>query len=213
MNQNNENKNLSFSQVVTFCILIFILSRLFFYGEYKFVKHHLITDTVKNLFTLKTLLNDIWRWDSPIYADISLNGYETTYHLGVNAMWFPLWPLMLKLFSLNGYFNIIIVGIVLNQILLLGSLILLAKYFLQVGISEKNVKYCLLLLAFAPTNIYFFAGLTEPTFLFLTLLSFYLLDNNKIWSCVFVASLLSALKIVGVSFSLIFLYFHYKQKN
>ncbi len=193
-------------QIIIFCLLIFFISRCFFFLEYSFITNNFVHEG-------KTLLENIWRWDAPNYANIALKGYENTYHLGANCVWLPLWPLMLKLFSLNGLLNIQIVGIITNQILLLGSLILISKYFIYRGISIKSIKYSLIFLSFAPINIYFFTGLTEATFLFITILSFYLLEQRKIWACVLIGALLSGLKIVGLSFVSAFIYFQYKERK
>ncbi|MCC2624578.1 MAG: hypothetical protein K0R14_451 [Burkholderiales bacterium] len=191
-------------RALIFCLLIFIISRYFFFLEYSFIEHALIKSG-------KSVVENLWRWDSEHYAGIALNGYDTTYHLGGNYVWFPLWPLILKIISLNGLFPLPETSILLNQLILFSCLLVFYNYLNQLGFKTLDIQYGVILLAFAPTNIYFFAGLTEPSFLLLSLTAFYSLEKDKVWLAVIIGSLLGVTKIVGIMFIVPFIYYSYSR--
>ncbi len=185
-----------------FCVIIFIISRYFFFLEYSFIDHNLVKSS-------KTLVENLWRWDSEHYANIALNGYNNTYQPGGNYVWFPLWPLLLKIVSLNGFFPIPKMSILLNQLILFSSFIVFYHYLNWLGFKKADIQFGIILLAFAPTNIYFFAGLTEPLFLLLSLIAFYYLEREKVWLAVIIGGLLGVTKIVGIMFIVPMFYYLY----
>lgn len=198
----DDSLNNTQAKLLLFCFTVFIISRYFFFLEYSFIVNNLLHNNT-------TLISNIWRWDSGNYAGIALNGYENTYRLGGNYVWMPLWPLILKIFSLNGFFPLPQTGILINQILLFVSFIVFYNYLKQLKFTEIDRQYGVILLAFAPTNIYFFAGLTESLFLLLSLIGFYCLEKEKFWTAVVIGALMAITKIVGIMFVVPLIYCSY----
>ena len=198
-----------FKDIFLFLLIIFVLSRIFFYIEYSFV-----SNTVLHTNNLH-FVTDMFRWDSGNYASIATNGYDTTFNSdgGGNFVWLPLWPLILKIFSLNGILPIPYVSFLINQLLVFISLIVFYLYLLRLSFDKKDIQFCLCLLIFSPVNIYFLSGLTEPLFLFLSLSAFYCLKQDKIWLSIIFAALMGITKIVGVTFILPLLYYAYRKNK
>lgn len=180
-------------EIIKFCMIIYILSRLVIAFEY---------EAIKNIIhSTNGLVADLWRWDSGWYQSVVDHGYATTFTGdAVNWPFFPLWPLLMKIISVNGFFPIPIVGIILNQFLFCGALVVLYLYLLELKFSDSLAKKAVIMLAISPANIYFCAGLTESLFLFLSLLSFYFLYRKHFIACIVCAALLSSTRMVGAFF-------------
>lgn len=197
---------ISLSEVIKFCIMAYLASRVIIWFEYAAI----------NNMAQKTsdLLANLWRWDSGWYQGIVENGYALSFTgEAVNWPFFPLWPLFLKIFSLNGALSIPLTGIILNQVLFCGALVAFYLYLLELNLSSYLVKLAVIILAISPANIYFCAGLTESLFLFLSLLSFYFLYRKQFIACIICACLLSATRMVGAFFIVPLIYeLYFRQK-
>jgi Gpi18-like mannosyltransferase len=122
------------------------------------------------------------RWDSGWYLIIANVGYS------MGSLWAfrPLFPLALKIGSLPLAqampidVSITIVGFFLNMLFFLLALFVIHN-LTQRLFSEKTADTTVLLLAFSPMAIFFSAVYSEPLFLLLISLSFFLLETEKVY--------------------------------
>lgn len=114
-----------------------------------------------------------FNFDATHYINIAINGYTRSYQYA----FFPLYPLLIRLFSVLGV-PYVVSGVLISNLLHIASglilLVLNNKYL-------KQKEEALLLVFFLSFNSVFFSSVyTESLFLFLTLLSF-TLYKNKNW--------------------------------
>jgi Gpi18-like mannosyltransferase len=130
------------------------------------------------------------QWDSINYISIAHNGYQFSgvYEQGGELIaFFPMWPMLINFVHHVTYLGYVHTGIILAFIFGLASSMLLYKLVLDWK-GEKVASWSTALLAFYPSSIFLSAAYTESLFLFLTLLTFYLLQKNKErWALVAVA--------------------------
>lgn len=153
--------------------------------------------------TIYQRLFDSWTyyWDSGHYLYIVQNGYNFP-----RQNFFPLWPFLIKLFTILtfGIFPIEWVAYILTFILGLTTFIFF--YLLAVKlIGEKNAKLALIIFASFPSTMFLHAGYTENLFLTLTLLSFWLLEKKRFILSSLTGGLSSATRSAGIGISLVYL--------
>lgn len=137
-----------------------------------------------------------WIWgfgnfDGVHYLNIAKSGYFAQY----TQSFFPAYPLLIKVFSFGS--NYFASGLILSNILFLGSLFLFSK-LIKFDFSDHNVTKSTLLFLFFPTSFYFASIYSESLFLFLSLLTFYLARKNKFVLAGITAGIASATRIVGI---------------
>lgn len=137
-----------------------------------------------------------WIWgfgnfDGVHYLTIAQNGYFAQF----TQAFFPLYPLIISIFSFNGSF--LISAIILSNILFLIALFLLYKLFQMDYSNEISLRAVLLLLAF-PTSFYFGSVYSESLFLLLIVLSLITVRSNNFLAGGMSAALASATRIYGV---------------
>lgn len=203
---NSTSHHYSTLEVIAYCLLIYVISRLLVGFEY-----FLTTDILDNH---GYYIDVLWKWDSGLYQEIAETGYRTSFD-GQSTNWpfFPLWPLILKATTLNGLLQTRIVGLIVNQLIFFFAMIALFKLFLQYQFSVADSKLGVLLLAISPANIYFCSGLSENTFLLLSLLSFYFLHTKQARGYLLTAAMLSATRMVGAFFIVPLIYHHYRNRT
>lgn len=131
-------------------------------------------------------------WDAAHYLSIATSGY----HFPQQAF-FPLWPLLIKFATMLGlspqwasYLLTLILGF-FNFVLL---------YSLAVRLIGKiKAKWALIIFACYPATVFLHAGYSENLFLFLTLLSFLLLENKRYWLSAMMAGLSTSSRMVGIA--------------
>lgn len=204
--QDYTSNNYSTTQIIAYCLLIYLLSRILVGFEY-----YLTMDILDNHGYYVDVL---WKWDSGLYQEIAETGYRTSFD-GQSTNWpfFPMWPLVLKATTLNGILQTRIVGLIVNQFIFFCSMVVIFKLFLQYQFSLDDSKLGVFLLAISPANIYFCSGLSENTFLLLSLLSFYFLQTKRTYGYLIAAAMLSATRIVGAFFVIPLIYYHYRHRK
>lgn len=137
---------------------------------------------------------DLWaRWDSGYYLDIASNGYSYIPGEASNVAFFPLYPLLLRLFTLNGesWLALTIAGALLSH-----TFTFLAFLFLYrlVCLDEKQVvaRRTVWLVAFFPASLFYSAVYSEALFAALTIAAFYW-ARRKRWLAAAVAGSFSGL--------------------
>lgn len=150
--------------IYTIWYLVILLFQIFLEPIYKL--------TPKSL-TLYQRLYLSWAtyWDSAHYISIAKQGYQFP-----QQAFFPLWPLLIKIFSyLVGFFN---AAFILPFVFGLTAFILF--YLLATKlIGRPFAKLALVLFASFPSTMFLHAGYTEGLFLTLTLLSFLMLERKS----------------------------------
>lgn len=142
-------------------------------------------------------------FDGRNYLDIVRGGYfeKNGHDLRV---FFPVYPTIIKIFSLGGLLNPVYTGIFISLVSFLGVIFLFNKMF--------GLKATVLLLAF-PTSFFFAAYYTESVFLLFTLLFFFFLKKKDYWTASIFAALASGARIQGMILLPVLLYEIIKQKK
>lgn len=188
-----------------FCILIFIISRAIMIYQYDLASSILI----HGHHSFDELM---CKWDCKWYLTIISNGYDAHLRLTpkiwkglANWAFFPLYPYIVKLAVLITTIKATIIGIILNQIFVLFSLMLFYKY-LRMYVDELNGRFGVIILALSPFSIYFASIYTEALFLLLSLSAFYFMETKRPFLAAICGGLLSATRPLGCMFVVPFFY-------
>ena len=143
---------------------------------------------------------DWWRnWDSFYYLDIARDGYG----LDNRAAFYPLFPLLIKVFSY--IFGFKIGALVVNFLALWGALIgfyKLIKLDFKSSLAWRALSYLLIF----PTAIFLNAYYTETIFLCLAIWIFYLVRNKKWYLAATLGFFIGLARIEGQIFLLLMVY-------
>jgi hypothetical protein len=144
-----------------------------------------------------SLVDLFFRWDSRWYLSVAMNGYSYTPGQQSSIAFFPLYPVLVKLFSFAG------MGILLSGILLSNVALFLAMLYLYklVEMDYKGERIALNSVYFAlmfPASIFFSLFYSESLFLLLSIACFYYARKGR-WFASSLLGYFSALtRIVGV---------------
>ncbi len=160
--------------------------------------------------SLSVLMRQFDHWDSPHYIDIAKNGYVNQGEQRLLIVFFPLYPLLIRLstFSLD-YINLS--ALIVSNV----SSIFAAVYLFKLAQFEFNddvAKKAVLFLSIFPTAYFLSAIYTEGLFFALVIASFYYARTEK-WPLAGFLSMLAALtRIAGLLLlpTLLVEYFHQK---
>lgn len=175
----------------------------------KFFKRYwpiiLITVTTKTILLLySAYINSFstnifypWvRWDGPHYIDLAKDWYQTT---GVEALWivfYPLYPLLIKIF------NLLINDFQISAILVSLVFSFTAAIFLyELALIDFKRKVALLSVWFLnvfPSAYFLQASYTESLFLTLTLASIYFYRKNHFFGAGIFGALSSMTRVNGI---------------
>jgi len=144
------------------------------------------------------LFLDGWvRWDSGWYLSIVSHGYSYLPDQQSNVVFFPLYPLVIKIF--NPIFKYPpLTGIIISNICFLISLIILYD-IVKRKFGETAAFKTLLFLTLFPFSFFFSTVYSESLFLLLMLLSFFYSEKNKWGFASLCAMLCSATRAVGIA--------------
>lgn len=149
---------------------------------------------------LPSLFNPWLNFDGINYLKIVKDGYDLE-----NVVFFPLFPVAVRLVSIDNFVNPIIVGLSINFVLAVASiyaLYLLVKRDMPEHVAFRSV---ILFLTF-PTSFFIFAFYTESIFLIITLLFFIVLSKKQLFLSSVLVVIASLAKIFGVSLFVPLLY-------
>lgn len=146
--------------LITFIIRIFLLTISF----------------VENNFSLNNLFSLWVRWDGPHYIDIAKDGYQITGKQSLWIVFYPLYPLLIRLFNflVQDYIaSAILVSIVFSFFvsILLYELVLL-------DFNRRTALLSVWFLNIFPTAYFLQASYTESIFLTFSLATIYLFRKN-----------------------------------
>jgi hypothetical protein len=176
---------------VTSRLLILLIS---FIGVYRFFIHG------KVVSWCPVKLGCVWaHFDTLIYGVLAHDGYATVN----NTAFFPLWPLLIREFSLVfgslGYYQCYLASILLENGCFYFALVLF--YYLVCDEFDPSVaKTAIFYLAFAPYGLFFFNGYSEALFLLLCLATFFFLSRGGTldwWQAGICAALASMTRATG----------------
>jgi len=133
-------------------------------------------------------------FDGVHYLSIAKSGY-----FQYEQAFFPLYPLLIRFLAPLFGGNFVISGFIISNLSLLFSLFIFWKL---IGLDELKLnsekrKWVLIFFLFFPTAFFFGSLYTESLFLLLILGSFYFLYKKKIFLFAILASLSSAVRLVG----------------
>lgn len=138
------------------------------------VPPHVYPNTPVDITALLTSWN---RWDAANYTRIAQYGYQTKF----DTAFFPLFPWLIKSIAfLLGNHGYIIIGMILSNLALLGTLFVLFQIAVDT-LGDLVGRRTLLYLCIFPTAFFFFAAYNESLFLLFTASSFLAMRRQKWW--------------------------------
>ncbi|MEA2056332.1 MAG: hypothetical protein U9O78_01275 [Patescibacteria group bacterium] len=155
-------------------------------------------------------LPDMWfRWDAFWYLTIVNEGYRMlgNLHTISNLAFFPVYPLLIKfmvaLFPKQLINNqlIVTVGLILSNLMLLGSLFLIYK-LCESLFDKASAKLSVWLILVFPTSFFLSSFYTESTLLFFSLLTLWLAKKQKWGWASIAAAITGASRPVGLMIAL-----------
>ena len=125
-----------------------------------------------------TILNGLFnRWDAPHYVDIAKNGYVNFGEQTNFIVFFPFYPMLIKVFTFNfSYANLTALAIAnFSSLIALLYLFKLAKLEFNDSVAVKSVLF----LSFFPTAYFLSAPYTEGLFFALAIACLYYARTSK----------------------------------
>lgn len=122
---------------------------------------------------------------------------EVAYSAQFTQVFFPLYPILIKLTSLLTFGNLLIAALLVSNIAFFIGLTIFYKLISYYYDRKTALWSCLFLLAF-PTSYYFGAIYTEGLFFLMIIASFYLASQKKILAASIIGSFASATRLVGL---------------
>lgn len=150
------------------------------------------TNQVTSSLYHKLFFNWVKNWDGGHYTGIAANGYQFP-----QQAFFPLWPLLIKALSLTGM-SVYMAAYLLSFILGLTTFILFYVLASKL-LNKQQAKYALILFACFPSTMFLHASYTEPLFLTLVLLSFWLLEKKHYFFSALTGGIATSSRFVGVA--------------
>lgn len=153
-------------------------------------------------------------FDGEHYLSISIHGYKF-----LEQAFFPVYPVLISTFakpfiydSYSALVYSILIGLLLSNIFFFLALIILWKLIVLDYPVKVAYLTIIVMLAF-PTSFYFAALYNESLFLFLSILSFYLLRTDKLFAASLIGGISSATRIFGLLLLPSFAVEVWKKKN
>ena len=138
----------------------------------------------------------IWsfgNFDGVHYLGIAQDGYAYQF----TQVFFPLYPILIKMFSYITFGNFLISGLLISNLFFFCGLIIFFKLIREVYDEKIALWSCFFLLSF-PTSFYFGAVYTEGLFFLLIISTFYLFYRERILLASIVGSFASATRLIGL---------------
>jgi hypothetical protein len=154
---------------------------------------------------------DMWyRQDAGFYASIATYGFDWfNQRAPADDMAFmPIYPLLVHLVSgltptgcaLSPYLSTCatIGGVIISNIALLAATLFLFDLVLR-RYDKPTAYRAVILLMLSPIGVFLSGVYTEATFLFLTVLTFWLLERDRFWLALMIACLAAITRSVGIA--------------
>jgi Gpi18-like mannosyltransferase len=160
---------------------------------------------------LSTFIASWGQWDAKHYVNIAIFGYKTLIEIQHQKIpeelaFFPLFPLLISILGRPfGNENYLIVGMLISNLALLGTLFFLYQLAEEFGGAQTGRRTILYLCIF-PTAFFFFTAYNESLFLFFTTGGFVALRRQHWWLAGLAGSLSALTRSTGIFFAIPFLY-------
>jgi hypothetical protein len=141
-----------------------------------------------------TIESRLATWDAAHYLYLAKNGYQKD---DIACAFYPLWPGLIRLFSIVTRIDIFTSGILLANVLSLAA-VFLFHYLVRSQHGLETAKVATAFLLAFPGSIFFSFIYTEPLFLLLVVLFFIFLFQENYWGVAATGFLLSLTKAVGI---------------
>lgn len=129
-------------------------------------------------FSFSTILAHCAKWDANHYIGLAQNGYQNTGDPRFHIVFYPLYPLLVRGLSYICGGNITVAAYVESNLFMAMSIAVMYK-LLKIDFSERVTWTAILLLILNPFGFFFSFPFTESTFLFLSLLFFFMLRREN----------------------------------
>lgn len=181
--------------VIILTIVAVIISRLIMYLLFK-IKSEL--GYMQNDF-----INSLNIWDAGWYKNLILNGYQLhpmQHERGDAANWafFPVYPIVIRLIHNILPIEIYILGSIISTLFFCGALVLAYLYIVETRNDKNAGVFFILLMSFGVYSFYFSILYTESLYIFLLILTLYLLQKDKYILMGISGALLSGTRNMGV---------------
>lgn len=146
------------------------------------------------------------QWDAVGYVSIAEHSYQVTNNYvgeGSRIAYFPLYPLIVGLLKIVTGFDTAIIGYFISFVFGLASAVMLYKMVLEWK-GKETAEMAVLLLSFYPASVFLSSVYTESLFLFITLLTLYLLEHSKLKTSIVTVALSCVARVTGSVLGLIF---------
>ncbi len=142
------------------------------------------------------------RWDAANYVRIAQFGYQRVY----DTAFLPLFPLLISAIAhLLGSWSYLLVGMILSNAFLLGSLFVIYQLAVEVQ-GEQVAQRTLIYLCIFPTAFFFFAAYNESLFLLLTSGAFLAMRRQHWWLAGILGMLATTTRPAGLFLGVIYLW-------
>ncbi len=142
------------------------------------------------------------RWDAANYVRIAQYGYQRVY----DTAFLPLFPLLISAIAhLLGSWSYLLVGMILSNAALLGSLFVIYQLAVEVQ-GEQVAQRTLIYLCIFPTAFFFFAAYNESLFLLLTSGAFLAMRRQRWWLAGILGMLAGTTRPAGLFLGVIYLW-------
>ncbi|MEM1538966.1 MAG: mannosyltransferase family protein [Candidatus Bathyarchaeia archaeon] len=146
---------------------------------------------------LETLMRQFCRWDSPHYIDIAKYGYVNVGELRFFIVFFPLYPLLIRLTTFDWRYVNLSALLISNLSSIIAALYLFK--LARLDFEDDTAKRAVIYLSIFPTAYFLSAIYTEGLFLALAVTCIYYARRGKWFSAGFLGMLASLTRITGVS--------------
>ena len=143
---------------------------------------------------LGLFLNMFNHWDGPHYLYLAQYGYTNQGDPANFIVFFPLYPLIVRLFTPN-FDYVSLSGMIVSAVLSLAAVVYLFK-LVKLDYNDSIAKKAVLFLCVFPTAYFMSAPFTESLFLLLVIASLYYARNAN-WAAAGILGCLSALTRIG----------------
>jgi hypothetical protein len=147
------------------------------------------------------LLDAAARWDSGFYLEIAQSGYRMSLGEVSSVAFFPLYPLLLRLFA-SVFGDFVLGGLVLNHLCFLMGLWVVFR-FAQHRLGTGAARATVTMLCFFPTSFYFSVVYTESVFFMFNAMFFYALQKKHIQLASGLALLACSTRFIGLLLCLV----------
>jgi hypothetical protein len=160
---------------------------------------------------VQLVMNQFTKWDSPHYMFIAENGYVNEGDPANFIVFFPLYPVLVRLITFDfAYVNLS--GLIIANLSSIVAVVYLFK-LAKLDYDDSTAKKAVLYLSVFPTAYFLSAPFTEGLFLALVIASLYYARNNK-WPLSGVLGVLAALtRLAGLLLLPVLVVEYFHQKN